>query len=455
MRPALVKPIGIVAALCLAAPAPCRGDESLMENVKRLCEDYLEGFGSAQTDLVYHHRLNGPTGLDILESPEEIAKGRVRGKDMPYGYGSGIQDVALENGHLLIALCEAHEATGDEFFAQTARRILQGMKLVATVSPEPGFVPRGPHPDGKSYYRDSSLDQHTTFVYALWRYYRSPLATEADRAFIASELQEVAQRLERYEWGIRVEDGGQVAHVGFSWLQFTRVGATVLLAVLRSVHDVTDDDHWGALYGELGAENDGRRWELLSTTDEAEWAPFTLYSNQFAVGLAALADTEPDPERRRSLAAYRQSMAERMLHSNVFDESAWRRLDWAGNFPDKANRPDDWEEQETQKLLAPFGLSLSRPATVSDLLARFDPELLAARDWRVRKVNEKLCFGLPTAAFHAALLADDSALVREVAPHVRDMVEKMLVGGRLYTRGENYNRAVVLGLHLLALEHRA
>jgi hypothetical protein len=144
-----------------------------------------------------------------------------------------------------------------------------------------------------------------------------------------------------------------------------------------------------------------------------------------------------------------------MLRSNVFDESAWRRLDWAGNFPDKANRPDDWEEQETEKLLAPFGLSLGRPTAAADLLSKFDPELLGAQDWRIRKVNEKLCFGVPTVAFHAALLADDPALGTEIAPHVRDMVRKMLVGGELYTHGENYNRAVVLSLHLLALEHRA
>ena len=164
---------GMLAAALLGAQGTCQGDGALMDTVKLLCRDYLDGFGSADTGLLYHHRLNGPRALQALESPEEITKGRVRGKEMPYGYGSGVQDVALENGQLLIALCEAYEATEDEFLAETARRIFSGLKLVATVSPVPGFVPRGPHPDGKSYYRDSSMDQHTTFVYALWRYSRA------------------------------------------------------------------------------------------------------------------------------------------------------------------------------------------------------------------------------------------------------------------------------------------
>ena len=348
--------VSLLIATIFAVPAGSQEAGAFMQDVRELCREYLDGFGSPATGLVYHHRLDGAQGLAALESPEEIARERVRGKEMPYGYGSGIQDVALENGHLLLALCDAYEATGDEFLADTARRIFSGLKLVATVSPVPGFVPRGPHPDGKSYYPDSSMDQHTTFVYALWRYYHCPLATEADRQFIADELDSVARRMEQYGWEIRIEDGSQRAHVGFSWLQFTRTGATVLLAVLAAVADATGDEHWRELYQQIGSEKEGLRWKLLSTENEEAWPPFTLYSNQFAVGLAVLAQAEPDHERQAQLKQYRKLMTERMLRSNVFDEEYWRRLDWAGNWPDKTNQRDDWVEQETEALLAPFEL---------------------------------------------------------------------------------------------------
>ena len=58
-----------------------------------------------------------PSGVAASRSPEEIARQEVRGKSMPWGYGSGIQDIALENGQVLFALCEAYDAIGDEYFA--------------------------------------------------------------------------------------------------------------------------------------------------------------------------------------------------------------------------------------------------------------------------------------------------------------------------------------------------
>ncbi len=409
--------------------------------VIELCRKYVEGFGSQSTHLVYHHRLNGPKGLGALSSPDEIAAGTVRGKEMPYGYGSGIQDVALEGGHFLFALCDAWDATQDAYFADAARSIFSGMKRIAAVSPVPGFVPRGPHPDGKSYYRDSSLDQHTTFVYALWRFSRSPLAAEEDRRFIADTLEKVAQRMEKNGWGIRVEDGSKQAHVGFVWLQHTCIGAEVLLSFLASVHDATGNDHWRQLYERMGGEKDGVRWRLLSADSLEKWPPLTLYSNQFAVGLAALSRTEKDEGRRAQLKEMRKRLAERALRSNVFDERLWRRLDWAG----------EWSSEQIEENLKPFGLSQQNQATVFDIYRRFDAGLWAGPYSPQRKVNDKLCFGIPTVAFHMALLSGDPALVREVRPHVEDMVRKMLDHGHLYTSGENFNRSVVVGLHLLAL----
>jgi len=401
----------------------------------------LEGFGHANTKVCYHHRLNGSKGISVLSSPDEIAKRMARGKPMPYGYGSGIQDVALENGQFLFALCDAYDATRDDYLAETARGIFSGLKLVATVSPEPGFVPRGPHPDGKSYYPDSSRDQHCAFVEALWRYSVSPLATGDDKAFIVDTLSKVARRMERNGWVIKVEDGRHMAHVGWGWKQHTTIGAATLLSVLAAARETTGDEHWAQLFNRFSQESDGIRWRLLSA-EHCQWRPFTLYSNQFMTSLALLARTESDPSRVRQLRALVKAMAERALRTNVFDESHWRRLDWGGKR----------SAREVAKDLAPFDLSLAQPTSVFDLCRKFDPELMAARSWQSRRVNGKLLFGIPTVAFHKALLSEDPALVQEIAPYVRRMVGHMLTHGHLYTHGENFNRAVILGLHLVALE---
>ncbi|MBM4046123.1 MAG: hypothetical protein FJ279_13505 [Planctomycetes bacterium] len=244
-------------ALCLAlaavgltwpSGAQERKDPEVREEAKRLLRSYWTDFASPETNLAYGRRLNGPKGIAVLASPAEIRQGLVRGQPVPYGYGSGIEDIALHNGHLLFALCDAYEATKEAEFADAARRVFSGLKRVGTVSPVPGFVPRGPHPDGKSYYRDSSLDQHTTYVYGLWRYSRSELATDADKAFIRDALAQFGKRMERNGWFVKNEDDSQVAHVGFCWLQWTDVGAGTLLTVLAAIHDATADAHWRDLY---------------------------------------------------------------------------------------------------------------------------------------------------------------------------------------------------------------
>lgn len=54
--------------------------ESLANDTRLLCRQYVAGFGSDQTELVYHHRLDGLRGVAALSSPEEIAAGTVSGK---------------------------------------------------------------------------------------------------------------------------------------------------------------------------------------------------------------------------------------------------------------------------------------------------------------------------------------------------------------------------------------
>jgi hypothetical protein len=420
------------------------GEDTVIDSVKHLCRDYLEGFGHPDTKLCYHHRLNGPGGLSALSSPEDISNRVVAGKPMPYGYGSGIQDAALENGQFLFALCDAYDATKDGDLAALARHVYQGMELIGTVSPEPGFVPRGPHPDGKSYYPDSSRDQTCAFVEALWRYHASALSTPEDKAFIADALAKVARRMERYDYVLMVEDGSHMAHVGFGWKQHTVIGAATLLGHLAAVKSATGGPHWADLYDQFSREKEGVRWDLLSAKSAESAQADTLYSNQFLTSLAVLIRTETDPARVASVKGLMKAQAERALRSNVFDERAWRRLDWAGG----------WSESETEEALRPFGLTLAAQTTVLDLYRRFDPQLFQTQSWQTRQVNAKLLMGLPTVAFHKALLSEDPELVREVAPHVQDMVAKMLAHGNKYTRGENFNRAVILGLHLVALQAR-
>ncbi len=427
----------------LATDAAANGAEAgdVMETVLALYEKYWEGYGAESTDLLYHHRLDGPKGLDALSSPDEVAALQVNGKQMPYGYGSGIQDVALENGQLLYALCDAYDATGDERLAEIARRTWRGMKLIGSVSPEPGFVPRGPHPDTKSYYPNSSRDQHAVYVYALWRWFRCPLATEEDRAFIVQFMDAFAGRMEGNKWHVYVEDNSEIAHVGFSWRQSALAGVMSLTGTLSAVVDVSDNARWRDLLAHYEEENEGFRWQMLGAKTADAWQTFTLYSNQFGLDLDALAAMHEGEERGEQVRGFMRAVAEHAMRSNVFDTEQWRRLDWASN----------WDEEKTERAVRQIGLSLDEPATVMDLWEHFSVDSLQATEWTERNVSNKLCFGMPTVAVHLALLSRDEELVAEVAPVVVEMMQTILDHGELYDRGENFNRTVVMGLHLVAL----
>lgn len=421
------------------AAAQATRDVELETQVQKLCQNYLATFASAKTHLAYGQKIDGPRGTDVLASPAEVRLGNVSGKSVPYGYGSGIEDVALHNGHLLFALCDAHAATKDSYYAATARQVFAGLKLLGAASPVPGFVPRGPHPDDlKAYYTDSSLDQHTTFVYGLWRYYRSALATEGDKTFIRQALTNVGRRLEKNGWAIRVEDDSRIAHVGFSWLQATDVGAGTLLAVLAAISDATGDAHWRDLYEQFSTERDGFRWKLLDAGGQRP--KLTLYSNQFSVRDAVLNRIEMNPERRAILDRRWREVVARVLQANVWE--AWRRLDWAQGYTEA---PDDAAEQQ----LHAMGLSLKKSATVFDLWNHYRSLPRTERDqFRV----QRLCVRIPMGAFHTALLSGQSGVKSQVASAVHQLLREL--DFNRVDSGETYYLAVVLGLHLIAQETR-
>ena len=225
------------------------------------------------------------------------------------------------------------------------------------------------------------------------------------------------------------------------WKQHTVIGAATLLSHLAAAKNATGDPHWATPYDHFSGEKNAVRWQLLSVGHAEARRPQTLYSNQF---FTSLARTEPAPARVTLLEDFMKARAQRALRTNVFDVRDWHRLDWAG----------DWSEDETEDALKPFGLTLASRATVIDVYAKFDPVHFETGSSRNRRVNGQLLMGIPTLAFHKALLSEDPALVQEVAPPVEDMVHKTLAYGRGYTHGENFNRTVILGLHLVALRAR-
>ena len=400
--------------LCIGAAA---GAQPPLEAVKQQCRAYIDGFLSPATDLCYGKRLDTPKGLAILESPESIAREQVGTERRPWGYGAGVEDVALQNGYLLYALCDAHEKTRDPYLAELARRIFRGMRRIATCSPVPGFVPRGPHPDGRSYYRDSSTDQHTLFVCALWRYAGSPLASAEDRSFVAEILGNVAARLERNGWVLKVEDDSRVAHVGWNWSAKTEGSAGLFLSTLGAVAEATDSPHWRAVYRQFADEEGGVRWQCLAR-DPGPSPRYTLFYNQHAFRQATLARLERDPDRAAVAWTRLVRTAGHMLSCDALAE--WRPLDWIGAVP----------EENVREYLRTLGIGPGQTRTVGQLWERYrQGERSPAMSWNRRRLSYAgLCHRAPVISWQYALLSRDPGLRDQVLPRLPEILARIDLG---------------------------
>jgi hypothetical protein len=403
----------LVSTLCVAAEL--RAEAPPVARVEALLRGYAASFMSPATDVAYGFRIDGPRGIAALESPAEIAARRVRGEYRPWGYGAGMEDVAYQNGMLLFALCDAEEATGNVYFAELARRVARGLRRLSTLSPVPGFVPRGPHPDGKSYYPDSSRDQHSLYVCGLWRYAHSRLASTDDKQWIRTVTGQIVRRMEKNGWSILAEDDSVEAHAGGSMLPCEPMNAALLLVMLAAARDLTGDAHWSEIYERFGGAKAGLRWKLLDAeVDRSAQGRWDLFSNQDALRTETLRRIETRVDRRAILRRRLERMATDMFTSPYF--VAWKRASWT--------TPED--DAEADQFLKPVGVTVASPTTVLDLWRKFDivakaPGLTS----RQRRRLDYLTLTSPFEACQVALLSKQPERVRQAQTAVREMLQQV------------------------------
>ena len=162
--------------------------------------------------LIYDYRVGDTPDAHVkyLPSPEDIQQNF----PIPTGWGTGMEDSVLNGSPFLMAAMLRHDLTGDEESLKVARLIFDGLCRCAEVSPTRGFLARSISPvDCKSHYANSSRDQYTLFVYAMWRYWSWPKSTPEEKARVRRILVDIARYVERCmtpenDFSILREDGG-------------------------------------------------------------------------------------------------------------------------------------------------------------------------------------------------------------------------------------------------------
>ena len=164
-------------------------------------------------------------------------------------HGDALEDTSLYGGFYLGALSLAWGETRDPETAALARRVFAGLLLNASMG-EPGFVARGVAEDRTTFRGEPSADQYTGFLYGLWEFQRSGLATAAETRQIAEVWQAVLKRLQRDGWQILTNDRAKVTRYGkLAGIRPTR--SERLLSFVLSGAVVTGERSWWPEYERL------------------------------------------------------------------------------------------------------------------------------------------------------------------------------------------------------------
>lgn len=144
------------------------------------------------TKLVYDYiTVAGITGS--LPTPEEIEACCPN----PCGWGTGMEDSVLNGGSFLEAIISRYSVTKEEQLLAQATDIYEGLRTCATISSQRGFLARSVSPiDGKSHYINSSRDQYTHAIFALYLYWKSDMSTAQQKEEIKDILVSFAEKAE-------------------------------------------------------------------------------------------------------------------------------------------------------------------------------------------------------------------------------------------------------------------
>jgi len=229
-----------------------------------------------------------------LPSPEECREG----KPNALGWYQPIENGAMFNGLYMDGVINRWRRTQAPEDAAKARRLMEGLLFLNSISDVPGFVGRGVAADGRSHYPMGSNDQTMPWYHGLWRYLDSGLASPEERARIESHLKTTTEAILALNWKMPAE--APFGTRGSFW-GFTFESAPRQLFVLKLMHWLTGDAKWEADYRrsleERGGPESKSRREVCQVGMVFDYAKTHNWTSCVSVSvLRGLWELEKDPE---------------------------------------------------------------------------------------------------------------------------------------------------------------
>lgn len=337
-------------------------------------------------------------------TPEECRAGQPNA----LGWYQPIENGAMFNGLYMDAAVNRWRHTRSEADAAKARRLMEGLLFLNSISEVRGFVGRGVSTDGKSHYPMGSNDQTLPWFYGLWRYWQSDLATDAEKERIRSHLVETAAVILNLGWRMPAEQpfGTRGSFAGYSF-----GGVSRQLFVMKMLQAVTGDAKWEAMYraglGQRSAAEQKSKQEICAggMIFESTWTHNWTSCCEVAA-LRGLWELEPEGELKAAFAqglrASAQLAAQSLPLATKFDhrDNTTFSQDWR-----KAMLPL-WKPQQTEQ----------EAQTLADQQLREFLKLSPRRGRETAFVRE------PTSAAWIVTLCPEAALVKQHAAEIERVV---------------------------------
>ncbi len=343
-------------------------------------------------------------GAVNLPTPEECRAG----KPNALGWYQPIENGAMFNGLYMDAAMNRWRHTKSEMDAAKARRLMEGLLLLNSISDVKGFVGRGVSTDGKSHYPMGSNDQTLPWYVGLWRYWESDIATREEKARIARHLVETTEAIVKLGWRMPAEPpfGFRGTFEGFHFDDVVRK-----LFTAKLLHVVTGDAKWQTLYREelqrRGGEKNLTKLEICERgmvfwySKTHNWTSCTAVS-----ALRGLWELETDAALKsayaRGLTESAKLAAESLPLATQFDHR------------DGTTFSQDW-----RKAMMPLWKQQANEHEAVDLANRQQREFLKISP---RRSKETAFIREPTAAAWIVTLCPDASLVKQHAPTIERII---------------------------------
>lgn len=290
-------------------------------NISNAWRFVFERLYCEKTKLLYDFLAEDtPDGaISHLPTPEMIA----RQVPNPCGWGSGMEDSAINGGLMIDALLTLYRRTEDPEILPVLHDFMKGYLSLAAVSDQDGFLARGISPvDGKSHYINSSRDQYTHWVDATLLFYESGLATDAEKQAITKGLVGFARKAEREICGDRYEylrEDGQVGAVCKMWGSITAHEYLRLPMIYLAAYRVSGDEHWKEKYLQYREEAFAASERLYEDGYMKIFIyAYALLQMQYSLRLIYREDEDPAyRQRARKLMEFVADYSERYTHIGV------------------------------------------------------------------------------------------------------------------------------------------